>query len=129
MVGRVGHDGQLHVVWASTAPFEPLPWLGIERAGLINEPIIKEALAAWPEVESDARLERRLSAEALQKSKGRFRAIFEAAPVGIVECDASGRFFQVNERFCEITGYSDVELSEVTSREITHPDDVAADLE
>ncbi len=129
MVGRVGHDGHLEIVWASAAPFEPLPWLGIERAGLINEPIIREALAAWPEVESDARLERRLSAEALQKSRGRYRAIVEAAPVGIVECDASGKFLQVNERFCEITGYSDAELSEMTFREITHPEDRAADAE
>jgi urea transport system substrate-binding protein len=129
MVGRVGHDGHLEIVWASAAPFEPLPWLGIERAGLINEPIIREALAAWPEVESDARLERRRSAEALQGSRGRYRAIVEAAPVGIVECDASGKFLQVNERFCEITGYSDAELSEMTFREITHPEDRAADAE
>jgi urea ABC transporter urea binding protein len=129
MVGRVGHDGHLEVVWASAAPFEPLPWLGIERAGLINEPIIKEALAAWPEVDSDARLERSRSAEALQRSRGRFRAIFEAAPVGIVECDASGRFREVNERFCEISGYSDAELSGMTFRDLTHPEDLAADLE
>jgi urea ABC transporter urea binding protein len=129
MVGRVGHDGHLEVVWASASPFEPLPWLGIERAGLINEPIIKEALAAWPEVDSDARLERRNSAEALQRSRGRFKAIFEAAPVGIVECDASGRFREVNERFCEISGYSDAELSGMTFRDLTHPEDLAADLE
>ncbi len=129
MIGRVGHEGHLEIVWASAAPFEPLPWLGIERAGLINEPIIREALAAWPEVESDARLERYRSAEALQKSRGRYRAIVEAAPVGIVECDASGKFLQVNERFCEITGFSDAELSEMTFREITHPEDRAADAE
>lgn len=128
MVGRVGHDGQIHVVWASAAPFEPLPWLGIERAGLINEPILKEALAAWPEVESDARLERHRSAEALRESEGRFQAIFEAAPVGIVECAASGKFLQVNERFREITGFSDAELREMTVRDITHPEDLAADL-
>jgi PAS domain S-box-containing protein len=129
MIGRVGHDGHLEAVWASAVPFEPLPWLGIERAGLINEPIIKEALAAWPEVDSDARLERRRSADALQRSRGRFRAIFEAAPVGIVECDASGRFREVNERFCEISGYSDAELSGMTFRDLTHPEDLAADLE
>mgnify|MGYP001422024503 FL=1 len=90
MVGRVGPGGHVDVVWESAAPFEPLPWLGIERAGLINETLIKDALAAWPEVESDARLERRRSAAALVESEGRFRAIFEAAPVGIVECSASG---------------------------------------
>lgn len=129
LVGRVGHDGHLEVVWSSGAPFEPLPWLGVERAGLINEPILREALAAWPEVDSDARLERSRSAEALHRSRGRFRAIFEAAPVGIVECDASGRFREVNERFREITGYSDAELAGMTFRDLTHPDDLAADLE
>ena len=129
MIGRVGGDGQIHVLWASANPFEPLPWLGIERAGLINEPVIKEALAAWPEVEADARLERHRSAEALRASEERFRAIFEAAPVGIAECDASGRYLQVNERFREITGFSEAELLSTTFQEITHPEDLAAELE
>lgn len=129
MIGRVGGDGQIHVLWASANPFEPLPWLGIERAGLINEPVIKEALAAWPEVEADARLERHRSAEALRASEERFRAIFEAAPVGIAECDASGRYLQANERFREITGFSEAELLATTVREVTHPDDLAIELE
>ncbi|MBK9089947.1 MAG: transporter substrate-binding protein [Holophagales bacterium] len=129
MIGRVGADGQLCVVWASANPFEPLPWLGIERAGLINEPVIKAALAAWPEVEADARLERHRSAEALQASEQRFRAIFEAAPVGIAECDATGRYLRVNERFCEVTGFSEAELLATTVRAVTHPDDLAAELE
>ena len=128
MVGRVGPGGRFDVVWASAAPFEPLPWLGIERAGLINETLIKDALAAWPEVDSDARLERRRSAAALEESEGRFRAIFEAAPVGIVECSASGLYRRVNERFCEITGYSDAELAERTFQDVTHPDDVESEL-
>jgi PAS domain S-box-containing protein len=129
MIGRVGGDGQIHVLWASANPFEPLPWLGIERAGLINEPVIKEALAAWPEVEADARLERHRSAEALQASEERFRAIFEGAPVGIAECDAAGRYLKVNERFCEITGFTEAELLAATVREITQPDDLAVELE
>ena len=129
MVGRVGPDGLLHVVWASARPFEPLPWLGIERAGLINEPVIREALAAWPEVEADARLERHRSAEALRESEERFRAIFEAAPVGIVECDVSGRYLRVNERFREITGYSETDLLGRTFHEVTHPDDLEPELE
>lgn len=126
MVGSVGPGGQIHVLWASANPFEPLPWLGIERAGLINEPVVKAALAAWPEVEADARLERHRSAEALRASEERFRAIFEAAPVGIAECDASGRYVQVNERFREITGYSEAELLSTTFQELTHPDDLPA---
>ncbi len=129
MIGRVGSDGQLCVVWASANPFEPLPWLGIERAGLINEPVIREALAAWPEVEADARLERHRSAEALRESEERFRAIFEAAPAGIVECDASGRYLRVNELFREITGFSETDLLGMTFQEITHPEDVAAERE
>lgn len=128
MVGRVGPGGHVDVVWESAAPFEPLPWLGIERAGLINETLIRDALAAWPEVESDARLERRRSAAALEESEGRFRAIFEAAPVGIVECSAAGLYRRVNERFCEITGYSDAELAARTFHDVTHPDDVEAEL-
>ena len=40
-----------------------------------------------------------------------------------------GRYLQVNERFREITGFSEAELLATTFQEITHPDDLAAELE
>src|SRR3712207_823967 len=40
-----------------------------------------------------------------------------------------GRFMQVNRSLCRIVGYSEEELLEKTFQEITHPDDLRADVE
>ncbi|WP_166645103.1 hybrid sensor histidine kinase/response regulator [Dongia mobilis] len=56
-----------------------------------------------------------------------FRAIFEQAAVGICYSDFAGNFIRVNQRFCDITGYSAEELQGRNFATITHPDDVARD--
>jgi PAS domain S-box-containing protein len=67
--------------------------------------------------------------EALRASEERFRVLFERAPSGIYERDLGGRYLRVNPRFCEITGYSPAELLARDVWDVTHPDDVPADLE
>ena len=44
-------------------------------------------------------------------------------------CRPEGRWLQVNQALCNITGYSEQELLEITFQDITHPDDLEADLE
>ena len=63
------------------------------------------------------------------ESEERFRGTFENAAVGIAHKDADGRFLRVNEKYCEIVGYAREELLERTFQEITHPEDLAAELE
>jgi diguanylate cyclase (GGDEF)-like protein/PAS domain S-box-containing protein len=48
--------------------------------------------------------DRKRSIEELGESERRFRALTEAAPVGIVEADAQGRCLYVNDRWCELSG-------------------------
>ncbi|MBD2521731.1 PAS domain S-box protein [Nostoc sp. FACHB-133] len=66
---------------------------------------------------------------ALRESEERFRAMFDQAAVGITLVALDGKFIQVNPAVCEITGYSPEELMQITFKEITHPDDLAVDLE
>jgi len=66
---------------------------------------------------------------ALSESEERFRRTFELAGVGIAQVSLEGRFFYVNPRLCEITGYAAEELKGLAFREITHPDDLDTDLE
>ncbi len=73
--------------------------------------------------------ERERAEEALRENEGRFRGTFENAAVGIAHKAADGRFLRVNEKYCEIVGYSRDELLERTFCDITHPDDLAAELE
>lgn len=61
----------------------------------------------------------------LIESEGRFRAIFEQAPVGISIVNASTReYSEVNKKFCDILGFSESELLKESYRNLTHPDDL-----
>jgi PAS domain S-box-containing protein len=72
--------------------------------------------------------ERKIAEEALQESEERFRAIFEQAAVGVALINsATGRFIKVNQKYCNIVGYSPAELQELSVRDITHPDDLVQD--
>ncbi|HEX8036755.1 MAG TPA: ATP-binding protein [Ktedonobacterales bacterium] len=66
--------------------------------------------------------------EDLYASEDRFRAIFEQAAVGISQVRLDGRWAQVNQRFCDIVGYTHEELQALTFQKITHPEDLDADL-
>jgi len=69
-------------------------------------------------------LERISGEEALRTSEKRFKALFEQTVVGVALADATtGRFEQVNKRFCEIAGRSCGELEQLTFSSITHPQD------
>lgn len=72
--------------------------------------------------------ERKEAEEALRESEARFRATFEQAAVGIGHVAPGGHWLRVNNKLCEIVGYSREELLARTFQEITHPDDLDADL-
>jgi PAS domain S-box-containing protein len=58
----------------------------------------------------------------------RLHAIFDAAPVGIDDLTPGCQFVRVNQRFCELTGYSADELQTMRMHDVLHPDDLPADL-
>jgi PAS domain S-box-containing protein len=72
--------------------------------------------------------ERKQAEEALRQSEERFRAAFDVAAVGIAMSTPEGHWIRVNPALCEIVGYSESELLRMTFQEITHPDDLVADL-
>jgi PAS domain S-box-containing protein len=77
----------------------------------------------WPALENA-----RLLQEAREKQE-QFQGTFEQAAVGMSHVGLDGRWLRVNKRICEITGYSREELLASRFQDITHPDDLAADLE
>ena len=68
-------------------------------------------------------LQRKQAQEVMRESEGRFRATFEQAAVGISRVDLSGVLVDVNQKFCDMLGYSKAELLGRHIRTITHPDD------
>lgn len=71
--------------------------------------------------------ERIRAEEALRESEERFRTFFEEAPIGISVVDLNGRFVKMNKTYCEMLGYPEQELSQLTFADITHPEDVEKD--
>ena len=72
--------------------------------------------------------ERTQALEKLGRSEEHLRTIFEQSTVGIAETDLDGRFVLLNQRYCEITGYSREELLSQRMQDITHPDDLPENL-
>jgi PAS domain S-box-containing protein len=65
---------------------------------------------------------------ALRESEERFRGAIEHAPIGMALVAPDGRFLRVNPALCGILGYEPGELLARTFQDLTHPDDLAADL-
>lgn len=61
--------------------------------------------------------------EALKESEKLFRAVFEAAPLGIAVTNSEGKFFEVNDSFHHIFGYTKDDLADMTLMDISHSDD------
>jgi PAS domain S-box-containing protein len=66
---------------------------------------------------------------ALWASEARFRAIFDAAALGIVVTDMAGVVQATNSAVQTMLGYSADELSRMSVTDFTHPDDRALDWE
>jgi len=71
---------------------------------------------------------RKRAEEGLRESEVRFRSTFEQAAVGIVHVTPDGHFIKVNQRFCDIVGYTQEEMIARSFKEITYPDDLEGDL-
>jgi len=65
----------------------------------------------------------------LSESERRLQAMFEQAAVGMAIVGTDGKLLRVTHRLCEIIGYSADALANLRFQDITHPDDLAADLE
>lgn len=73
--------------------------------------------------------ELRVALDSVQEKEGQLRAIFDQATVGVALLDQNGRWLSLNQRVCEITGYTQDELLRIDFQTITHPDDLDGDLE
>ena len=68
------------------------------------------------------------SALVIQAAVARFQTVFERAGVGMALVAPDGEWISVNDALCQIVGYNRDELLQRSFREITHVDDLDADL-
>jgi PAS domain S-box-containing protein len=66
---------------------------------------------------------------ALRESEELYRSTFEAADLGVAHQAPDGHWLQVNDKLCDIVGYTRAELRQLTFQDITYPDDLPLDLE
>src|SRR5439155_7078979 len=73
--------------------------------------------------------DRKRDEKILLESEERFRSAFDYAAIGMALVAPDGGWIQVNRALCDIVGYSrDELLGGATFQDITHPDDLEADL-
>ncbi len=94
---------------------------------------IRNKPSQWPPEDTDLlaelverihmRLERARAEERLADNETRFRSIFHDAAVPMEVSLPDGRFMQVNRAFCELLGFAEEELLEMTFDSITYPED------
>ena len=67
---------------------------------------------------------------AIEESEKRFHVMFEMASIGIAQADPhTGKWIRVNQKLCEITGYTAEEMLALHVPDITHPEDRGMDWE
>jgi diguanylate cyclase (GGDEF)-like protein/PAS domain S-box-containing protein len=109
-------------------------WYGDESKSrrlytLILSPIVVDGEIVGVAAVGIDETDRQASDEALRRSEERFRATFEQSAIGMAQADTSGRWMQVNDRLCQILGYSREELLTLGWADITYPETMGADLE
>nr|WP_290227479.1 PAS domain S-box protein [Trichocoleus desertorum] len=92
---------------------------------------VTERTTALAQANKELRLEiveRQRIEATLRESEQRFRATFEQAAVGIAHVGLKGQWLRVNQKLCDIVGYTRSDLLDLTFQDITVPEDLAADL-
>lgn len=71
----------------------------------------------------------KMAEDALRESESRFRKVFEKGPLGISINDPEFRFIAANPRLCELLGYTEEELRQMTFPDVTYPEDLGKDVD
>lgn len=120
-LGRAGWKGEIETTTPSGETLWTLTSISpyADETGRVTHfVIIEEDITARKQTEND-----------LKVSELRFRTVFEQAAVGISHVSPDGHWLRVNKRLCDIVGYTSDELMGKTFQDITHPDDLNADLD
>lgn len=98
------------VVWLENL-VRPVEWCG--------EPAIQASIIDITQ--------RRRAEHALNESEERFRRGFEDGPIGVCFVDRDLRFIRANRSFCQLIGYDEDQLYDLTTRDLTLPEDLEED--
>jgi len=73
--------------------------------------------------------EKTIQEQALRESEKKFRKLFEQAATGVAILDTqSGRYLDINQKYCDFLGYSKEEMLKKTFQDVTAPDSVQENI-
>ena len=72
--------------------------------------------------------ERKLAEAEVRSSREKFQRYFQMGAIGHCVTSVEKGWMEVNDRLCEMLGYSKQELFQFSWSQLTHPDDLAADI-
>jgi PAS domain S-box-containing protein len=133
-IGRATPDGEFEII-GTTYSIRPLTWLGVENSKLQYKTAIKEAMAAFPNVQNALAdlaaemIERKKADGALRESEVKYRTLIEQSLEGIMIGQGSPfRVVFANPAMAQMLGYSLDELTSLSPKEVealVHPEDRA----
>lgn len=107
---------------------DPIGLLAILHTKPMPDPEPTQFVLQVCSLRAAAEIERLNMEEQLRESEERFHITFNLAAVGLAHVAPDGRFLRLNQRFCDIVGYSDAELLQRSFQDITWPEDLETDL-
>ena len=102
----------------------------IRVSPIVVDDEIVGALTVSSSVSEERRLQSRINAQAidLRVSERLLAAAFDHAPTGMSLLDLEGNWLRVNDAYCKMLGYKREELLDKSFRDLSHPDDIEADV-
>jgi len=86
-------------------------------------------LVLWRVTDRGVTADRRATRARLLESEERYRVASDHAAIGLAHVSQDGQFLRVSRRLCDILGYEPEELLTKTFQDLTHPDELARDVE
>ena len=120
------HDGTYEQGAEFRVPCADGRWLWVE----MHFSVLRNRDGSLREVQAAARdiSDRKVAESARRVADEQFRTAFDDAPIGMALVAPDGEWLRVNPALCDIVGYSREELLGKTFQDITHPDDLDADV-
>ncbi|MFZ5856806.1 MAG: PAS domain S-box protein [Chloroflexota bacterium] len=102
---------------------------GIIDILLSSTPLVADDLSAGVAFTALDITERKRAENALRESEARFRGYFDLPLVGFAISSPTTQWVDANPTLCKMLGYTKEELIQKNWKEITHPDDLSANME
>jgi diguanylate cyclase (GGDEF)-like protein/PAS domain S-box-containing protein len=95
----------------------------VTGSSVVDDPLVDGIIVNVRDMRESIRI-----AATLEEVEVRFRQVFDHSPIGMAITGLDGRYAKVNAALCEMLGYTADELGTMTTKDLTHPDDIDTTL-